>query len=226
MKKNTIPVIVGLIGTMLIILYALYTHYSYQDTKPLPQTLHTTSSQQSEEPQPEPEKIPLVTVETLPADIHPDQVIKIIHNQYALVVKPSLNIPLPNIPPTMSASYRGVLQWNEATRMWEKILLVEDTNPEISVSNNPLDMWFEGPSDTDREPHLLVVDVNGAGSGEGVAKVLVPTSLSWSEWNVVECFDYAFDLGRGEQRDSATDECNAVRVILPDMQSNEAQTAS
>lgn len=156
----------------------------------------------------------VISAETLPLDIHRDQIIKVLDSHYAVVARPSLNIFLPNIPIDFKAEYRGVLQWNGETKKWEKFLRVEDTNTKISLSNNPLDMWFEGADDTDRVAHVLVVDVNGAGSGEGLGKILVPEDIGMEKWKVVDCFDYALDLGRGKKRNIESKECQAVKIGL------------
>lgn len=144
---------------------------------------------------------------TLPSDIHPDQVIKVVDDMYAIVVRPSMNVWLPNIPLNFQARYRGVLRWDKSNKKWEKFLVIEDTDTKLSQSNNPVDLWFEYGV-----PHLLVSDVNGGGSGEGVGKVLVPVDSSMSEWKVVECFDFALDTGKGKTRNLQSKECQAVKV--------------
>lgn len=149
---------------------------------------------------------------TLPSNIHPDQVTKVIDGNYAIVVRPSVNVYLPNIPSNFEATYRGVLRWDKSNKKWEEFLMVQDTDTKLSQSNNPVDLWFEYAV-----PHLLVSDVNGAGSGEGLGKVLVPVDSSMSEWKVVECFDFAFDTGKGKIRNLQSKECQAVKVSLVSM---------
>lgn len=158
------------------------------------------------------ESLSIISQETLPADIHKDQILKVLNNHYAVVARPSLNIFLPNIPIDFKAEYRGILQWNDETKKWEKFLRVEDVDTKVSLSNNPVDMWFEGVESTDGVAHVLVVDVNGSGSGEGLGKVLVPDNIGMDEWKVVDCFDYALDLGRGKKRNVASKECQAVKI--------------
>ncbi len=154
-------------------------------------------------------KIPAVYT-NLPSDIDPGQIARVYDGHYALVVRPSMNIDLSGrIAPGFVTNFAGVLQWNAASNRWDKLLSVSDTDSNISTSNNPVELTWDSQS----VPHLLVVDTNGAGSGEGVGKELVATSVDLKEWKVVDCFDYAYDLGRGKKLSLRSKECQAVKVV-------------
>lgn len=186
--------------------YSIFTHkYQLQEVKQILDSFQFLS---------ESSPTPTISKETLPGDIHPNQIVKVVNHQYALVAMPSLNIYLPDIPTDFKAEYRGVLHWNASIQKWEKFLSIQDTNTNISVSNNPEDLWWAGASDTGRVPHLQVVDVNGAGSGEGVAKILAAEDVGLQNWKVIECFDYARDTGKGKNVSVNSKECQAVKISL------------
>lgn len=153
--------------------------------------------------------IPVVYT-NLPSDIDPGQIARVYDGHYALVVRPSMNIDLSSrIAPGFVTNFAGVLQWNAAANRWDKLLSVSDTDSNISTSNNPVELTWDSQS----IPHLLVVDTNGAGSGEGIAKELVATSVDLKEWKVIDCFDYAYDLGKGKKLPLRSKECQAVKVV-------------
>ncbi|MEK7623123.1 MAG: WecB/TagA/CpsF family glycosyltransferase [Patescibacteria group bacterium] len=156
-----------------------------------------------------------ITPDSLPKDVHQAQVIKILDNHYALVARRSFNVYLPNIPQTFQEKFVGVLQWNSDTHHWDKFLDIRDVLPASSDKNNPVDLWWEGRPDTDQVPNLLVVDTNGAGSGEGVGKIFVPDNIGLSDWYVKECFDYAYGLGKGKQRPLSDPVCQNVTISRP-----------
>ncbi len=154
-------------------------------------------------------KIPAVYT-NLPSDIDPGQIARVYDGQYALAVRPSMNIDLSTrIPNGFVAHFAGVLQWDANENRWEKLVSVSDIDPSISTGNNPVEWTWDSQS----VPHLLVVDTNGGGSGEGVGKELVATSVDLKEWKVVDCFDYAYDLGRGKKLPLRSKECQAVKVV-------------
>lgn len=155
-----------------------------------------------------------VSEENLPKDIHPAQVTKVFSTGFALVSFPSMNVYLPDIPSDFNPTFKGVLQWDSTLERWQKIWEVVDINSELSLQNNPVDLWWVGPDGTDQIPHLQVVDTNGAGSGEGIAKVLIPDNLGLDTWSVIECFYWAEDLGRQEEYPTDEDKCQAVSVRL------------
>ncbi len=155
-----------------------------------------------------------ITKEQLPDDIHPAQITKVIDN-YALVVVPSFNIWIPDLPSDREWNFRGVLMWNDYTGRWEKFLQVEDIVPSIeSGKHNPVDLWFTGMPDTDGLLHLQVVDTRGAGSGEGVAKVFVPTTLGLDTWKLTECFEFAHDIGKGKDIPIQDARCTNAGISL------------
>ena len=129
---------------------------------------------------------------TLPTDIHEAQ----IDNYYllgdvfvALVRRSSMNVYfLQDLPAGFDASFAGMIAADNNTRKWEKILTIRDSN--ATDKNNPYAIWTDGGYKTpQRYLFLTVVDQNGAGSGEGIMKLL--TSTDAKTWIQEQC--YYFD---------------------------------
>ena len=136
-----------------------------------------------------------------------------INNEYALVERRSFNRPLLDLPSDVKADFGGVLRWNKETKQWEKFLQVGDiTKPGDSTKNNPIDFWLTSSADRDQIPHLVVVDSNGAGSGEGIAKELVAQDIGLTEWRVVDCYYYAYDLGKGKKINLSDEYCQNAKI--------------
>ena len=123
----------------------------------------------------------------LPENIHEAQI-----DQYyllgdvfmALVRKPSSNVQL-NLPADFNADFAGIIAADNDNQKWEKILTINDLNP--NDKNNPYAIWTDGGYSTpERYLFLTIVDQNGAGSGEGVMKLL--TSNDAENWNQNECY--------------------------------------
>ncbi|GIW69415.1 MAG: hypothetical protein KatS3mg101_0162 [Patescibacteria group bacterium] len=92
-----------------------------------------------------------------------DQIKKVVvgnNFEYTLVQRPSMNLPI-----YKGTDYAGVLRRDLGTTYWEEYLRVKST-PD-SAKNNPYNLWPEKDS-----LYLLLVDQNGAGRGEGTAKLL------------------------------------------------------
>ncbi|EKE00083.1 MAG: hypothetical protein ACD_22C00094G0005 [uncultured bacterium] len=94
---------------------------------------------------------------------------------YTLVQRSSLNIPIEK-----STDFAGVLRKPLNSDQYEKYLEVT-SNPD-SAKNNPYLMWV------DNSLYILIVDQNGAGSGEGVAKVIKIEDGSAKQYS---CFYYS-----------------------------------
>lgn len=175
----------GFVGVMVILLFCVWLTKSFWKTEPvMPVTINTEVPESDLSPN---EK-PVARTGNIPTDIHIGQVTETDNVEFVLVQRQSLNIFLPKVPANFPANFAGVLNWNGRDLKWEKAIRVEDTNPELSSKNNPVSLRFEGPIDTDQVPYLTVVDQNGAGSGEGIAKVLRPKTIDWKNWEVVECY--------------------------------------
>lgn len=157
---------------------------------------------------------PVISKTTVPKDIHPGQITKIIENKYALVVRRSMNVSLSNnVPEDFDTTFGGVLLWNSDTGVWEKFLSVTDVNP--SDKNNPIDLWFEAPGGPSRILYLRVKDQNGAGSGEGVVKTLTPKNVEMSGWSIVQCYYHANDTGDGAPINKSSSQCqNAIITVV------------
>lgn len=153
-------------------------------------------------------KIPAVYT-NLPSDIDPGQIARVYDGQYALAVKGSMNIDLSHrIAPGFAPSFAGVLKWNSTENRWDKAVTVTDTDTSVSSGNNPVELTW----DMQVVPHLLVVDTNGGGSGEGTGKILIPRAADMKEWNVIDCFEYGYDWGKGKKMPLSSKECQSVKV--------------
>lgn len=124
----------------------------------------------------------------LPTDIHEAQ----IDNYYllgdvfvALVRRSSINVYLEGLPAGFDASFAGIIAADNNSGKWEKILTIRDSN--TTDKNNPYAIWTDGGYKTSqRYLFLTVVDQNGAGSGEGIMKLL--TSSDAKEWTQEQCY--------------------------------------
>lgn len=164
----------------------------------------------------------------LPSDIHEAQ----IDNYYllgdvfvALVRRSSVNVVLEGLPDGFNANFAGIIAADSTKQKWEKILTIRDSNP--TDKNNPYAIWTDGGYKTpQRYLFLTIVDQNGAGSGEGIMKLL--TSTDAKKWTQGQC--YYFDAhiqGENYFLSSATEiaeggsgfekysgkECNNFRLI-------------
>lgn len=187
-----------------------------QETKTPPASAPIKPSNEPESPAPVPtvpSKKPVISVLTLPPDIHLGQITKVVENEFALVSRRSMNVPLLNVPASFDASFSGVLRWDDTTGRWVKFLVVTDVNP--NDKNNPIDLWFEAPGGPSRILYLRVKDQNGAGSGEGVVKTLTPKNVEMSGWSIVQCYYHADDTGDGAPISKSSSQCqNAIITVV------------
>ncbi|HZZ98445.1 MAG TPA: hypothetical protein VFG51_00775 [Candidatus Saccharimonadia bacterium] len=121
-------------------------------------------------------------VETLP-EYYPTQlggVITLNGIEYVLVSRPSLNVYIKD----KTTDFAGVLRRSVGTTTWGKYVQIL-SNPD-SAKNNPYDLYLEN-----NHLLLLIVDQNGAGSGEGIGKVI---DLSGSVPSFLKCVYVSQDL--------------------------------
>lgn len=107
-----------------------------------------------------------------------DQIKKVVTGtafDYGLVQRPGMNIPVYN-----GTDYAGVVRKALGTTDWDEYLRVGSI-PD-SAKNNPYNLWPE-----EGGLYLLLVDQNGAGSGEGIAK-LVRIDEEAATFETVKCF--------------------------------------
>lgn len=117
----------------------------------------------------------------LPSDIHGAQV----HREYTfgderflIYQRPNMNIPI-----IESNDESGVLSAKEGDVEWKNFFKIR----ELAQSKNNV-FFFEYDTDLNKYVTLLV-DANGAGSGEGIAK-LVSLDKEEASWEVLDCFYY------------------------------------
>jgi len=92
---------------------------------------------------------------------------------YVLVRRASLNIPI-----RPSTDFAGVLRKSLGSNEWKEFLEIKSVPN--SAKNNPYELWQEG-----KDLFLLIVDHNGAGSGEGTAKLI---KISGKKTSLAGCF--------------------------------------
>lgn len=131
---------------------------------------------------------PHLSADNIPDDIHLAQVQYKTGEKFALVWRQSSNTYMPELPSNFKTNFAGVLAWNEIEAKWNRFLEVTDTDGKDFGNNNPMRLTWAGPDGADQAPSLTVVDNNGGGSGEGVAKVFQPISIDLEKWAVVDCY--------------------------------------
>lgn len=118
----------------------------------------------------------------LPYNIDPRQLNKFFsigEFRLTLALKPSMNVPLLEIPKNFNPSFAGILVAHIDSSIWTPWIEFIDNNPEESSKNNPYYLWAD-----DDEIFLSIVDQNGAGSGEGIMKIF---ALSGDGWKLKSC---------------------------------------
>ena len=95
---------------------------------------------------------------------------------YAGIWRASMNVPIRN-----STNYAGIVRRDAGTIEWQEYIKIV-SEPD-QAKNNPYKLWV-GDS-----LYLLLVDQYGAGSGEGIAK-LVKVSREDDTYEQVKCFYY------------------------------------
>ncbi len=107
----------------------------------------------------------------------------------ALVKQPSMNINLSGLPNNFSVSYVGLIATKADQQTWTELLKLEDENQ--TDKNNPYYLWVK-----DSKIYLSVVDQNGAGSGEGLMKVL--TLNEQNHWVLTGCYYFSDTFNDGD----------------------------
>lgn len=128
----------------------------------------------------------------LPTGIEPSQIMKYFKlGDYflALVLQPSMNVLLPDLPTDYTANWVGVLAAKKNDQAWTNLLRLGDQNQ--TDKNNPYYLWLK-----DKKLYLSVVDQNGAGSGEGTMKVL--TLDDQNNWVLDSCYYFDANLTDGD----------------------------
>ncbi len=123
----------------------------------------------------------------LPDDVYPGQIKKYFQIgtlAIGLVLQPSMNVVL-NLPATDVPSFTGVVV-SEGGAPWRKYLEIQDTEP--TDKNNPYYLWAQ-----DGNLYLSIVDQRGAGSGEGIMKLV--TLAATGDWVVEGCYYFGGNYG-------------------------------
>jgi hypothetical protein len=143
-----------------------------------------------------------VTNHTLPSDIYPGQTSQ--HYSYdgvdyLLYQRPNMNIYFPGEFTPES----GILYANKGDIRWKKFLYIKETS---TSKNNPY--WLDYQNGI---LSLLIVDANGAGSGEGFAKLVLINPISRT-WKTESCFYFSDGLFWSEDQGISLD--NSVKDYL------------
>jgi hypothetical protein len=96
---------------------------------------------------------------------------------YQLIQRASMNIPIRN-----STDYAGVLKKPTGSESWEKYIKILSTP--YADKNNPYHLWYKDGL------YLLIVDQTGAGSSEGVGKII---KIDEDSYSLINCFYYGID---------------------------------
>ena len=157
---------------------------------------------------------PHLSADNIPAGIHLAQVQYKAGEKFALVWRQSSNTYMPELPTNFKTNFAGVLVWDEIEAKWNKFLEVTDTDGKDFGNNNPMRLTWTGPDGTDQVPSLTVVDSNGGGSGEGIAKVFRPASIDLETWDMVDCYYWSTGERMDSPRFKLTDpQCKNASVI-------------
>jgi len=157
---------------------------------------------------------PLVSNRNVPASILPEQVDKTYTFngiEYAIFQKGSMNVVKPG-------DTSGILYANKDNNTWKIFTRVK----ELSKSkNNPYLMDYQNG-----KLYVLVVDTNGAGSGEGIGKLMSLTSGSIT-WNLESCFYYGWSQERFYEIVSTTKNLpEAIRKYIASLPQNMSTLSS
>jgi hypothetical protein len=130
----------------------------------------------------------------LPGDIYPGQIEKYFQVgeiNVGLVLRTSSNFML-DLAEGQLPTFSGLLVSAEGAP-WRKYLEIRDLQP--TDKNNPYYLWaHEG------ELYLSIVDQNGAGSGEGIMKLVRLSSTG--SWEIVGCYYFGGSyVGPGQDSD-------------------------
>ena len=142
----------------------------------------------------------------LPADVYPKQATykySYGRKDYLLYLRPSLNFDIAGESSTQS----GILYANPGDSSWKKFLTIKDTT--LSKNNAYVLDYQEGTL------YFLIVDTNGAGSGEGVAKLISINPVT-HEWQTDICFYYSGLVWNFGQTDSLNSAITKYLNMHPD----------
>ncbi|QQR84026.1 hypothetical protein IPJ72_02415 [Candidatus Peregrinibacteria bacterium] len=131
---------------------------------------------------------------SLPSDIHEAQVdgySKLGDIYMALVRRPSMNVQIEGLPTEFNADFSGIIAANPSKGAWEKVVTISDVDP--TDKNNPYALWTN-----QHYLFMTVVDQHGAGSGEGIMKVVASNDAK--EWTKEAC--YYFGTNYNEPKES------------------------
>ncbi|OGM30305.1 hypothetical protein A3D84_04830 [Candidatus Woesebacteria bacterium RIFCSPHIGHO2_02_FULL_42_20] len=134
---------------------------------------------------------PLVLNRNVPTSIMPDQVDKTYTFngvEYAIFQKGNMNI-------VRSGDISGILYANKNDSIWKIFTHIKDLS---GSSNNPYLMDYQNG-----KLYVMVVDTYGAGSGEGIGKLLSLASGA-NTWNLESCFYYGWSQERFNEIVSST----------------------
>jgi hypothetical protein len=121
---------------------------------------------------------------TLPPGLEAPQLLdaQIIDSTYFVkFLKSNMNFPIYS-----SIQRSGMLYAKEGDTNWKIFYEITDLAEQdhSSYKNNPYDFWREGDL-----YYSVIVDTNGAGSGEGNGKLITIDKQS-KQWNIIDCFYY------------------------------------
>lgn len=112
------------------------------------------------------------------AQLHEPQ--KIEDTYFIIFLKSSFNIPI-----SSNVQRSGVLYAKDGDKNWEIFYEITDLMKGSSYKNNPYNFWKEGNT-----YFTVVVDNSGAGSGEGIGK-LIRINAESKQWEILDCFYYS-----------------------------------
>jgi hypothetical protein len=158
----------------------------------------------------------------LPAEIDDAQIDKyymIDDVIFALVRRPSMNVRL-DIPKDFNANFSGLIAADTTNKEWKKLFSIQDK--EITNKNNPYAIWID-----QKALYVSIVDQNGAGSGEGIAKIVKSSDLI--NWETDYCHYFGSEYRGPDEdgdyflfssfllgREQSGDRCNNFTLILSD----------
>lgn len=134
---------------------------------------------------------PFIGSRKVPDGILPQQIVKTYSFdgvEYALYQRGNMNIP-------MDGNKSGILISNKNEKVWREYIEVKDLSEQ---ANNLYSI-----DHVNGKYYLLAVDAGGAGSGEGIAKLIAIPKGSKS-WSIQKCFyyggqsSYDWSLGKGK----------------------------
>lgn len=194
-KSPFLLLAVVILGIMLC-LYVFYVWVTIQDISPEtgPRQIKDTPANGS------------ATIHEIPSEIYPEQIQDTYTYggiDYLIYQRTSLNIPIQ--PSTESA---GILYATKKDVDWNYFVRIKEL---ADSKNNPYFLDFDLEN-----IYLLIVDSSGAGSGEGIAKLL-QRDQDKKEWSTMLCFYYSPDHFKWEEEQGTLEETSNTYVAnFPD----------